>query len=227
MTNVWKEVSTILAGLFSALSVVLVAFYKFRGEKLEYLKSIKEKEQTIVSQRKELENEKIKLDFFSRIYGVNHFNRINDAVNYIFNKTSADRFLILIAVNGKTDFNVVTVIYELRKNKGNDGMKPIYKNVQIDNEYRLMLKTAEKNELVKLETKKMRDSKLKTFYKIEGVSFSHVRFLIRRPIDDNNDFIVFSSLATHRTTDFTDSEVMMSQLQYDGVIIPSIKNILE
>lgn len=221
-----NELSSILVGLFSALSVIIVAFFKWKEAILNYKKAIQEKDDLIRSHEVEKRNIEVKLEFFNRIHSVKFFNDINNAVDKIFKYTSADRFLILIAINGKTDFNIVTSIFERRKDNDKKHVRPRYENIPIDEPYKNMLKEAERKELIKLTTQSMEQSKLKSFYEYEKVNFSHVRFLSRKPIDDDNDFIVFSSLATHGASDFTTMEIVLSQLQFDSIIKPSINEIL-
>lgn len=203
------------------------SLFKMEERLTQLQKAIEEKEHIISLHHIEKRNTEIKLEFYNRIHGVKHFNNINNSVKKIFKYTSADRFMIFIAINGKIDFNVVSSIFELRKELGEPVIRPVYVNVLIDNHYKDMLKLSQGREVVKLITAEMEDSKLKSFYEMEGVNFSHVRFLTRRPIDDENDFLVFSSLATHGASDFTEMETVLSQLQYDSIIKPSINEILD
>lgn len=221
-----NELSSILIGLFSALSVIIVAFFKWKEAILNYKKAIKEKDELIKFHEIDKRNIEVKLEFFNRIHSVKFFNEINNAVDKIFKYTSADRFFIFIAINGKTDFNIVTSIFQRRKDNDKKHVRPKYDNIPIDDSYKNMLKDAQVKEVIKLTTEFMEECKLKGFYEYEKVNFSQVRFLSRKPIDDENDFIVFSSLAKHGDSDFTAMETVLNQLQYDSIIKPSINEIL-
>src|SRR5690606_8543675 len=123
---------------------------------------------------------------------------ISDAVWEIFGKTKADRFLIKIARNGSKDPKYVDVMLDFFKYSEHkvDAVK-IYKNVSIDALYKKMLKDSEFIGFVDLETKAMEAQIWKHYYESEKVNFVRIRPVIRMPIDDMNDFLVFTSVATH------------------------------
>lgn len=177
------------------------------------------------NEKKETEQ---KLDFINRILDLEFINQIGESVNRMFAQTKADRFLILVARNGKVDFNIVSVVFEQHK-KTEFRINAIarYRNVHIDNSYRIMLKDAERYGMVQIETAKMPDSVLKDFYEMEGITFSKVRFLARKPIDNDNDFLVYSSLSTHEKTDFTKREKAYIKTQYEGTIFPCINKMFD
>lgn len=90
-----------------------------------------------------------------------------------------------------------------------------------------MLKEAEVKGSVELETKNMTNSLLKIIYQVEGVNHSNIRHLLRLPIDEGNDVLVYSSIATHEQNAFEDSEKMIFLTQYNSTIIPSLKQIID
>ena len=146
----------------------------------------------------------------------------------IFQETKADRFLILIAKNGITDFRIVNVVFEQHKNKQfRINAIARYRNVQIDDEYKAMLKEAEFRGYVELDTSKMKPSLLRDFYALEGVTHSKIRHLARKPIDEGNDFLIFSSLATHEIDKFTELELAFIKTQYEGIIMPALQKVVD
>jgi len=170
----------------------------------------------------------IKLDFLDRIFDLPFFNELSNSVQRIFNFTKADRFLILIAKNGKDSFNIINVVFEQHNsNKYKINAINRYKNIEIDEDYRDILYKAERVGIVNLKTESMSESSLlKSFYEIEGVTFSRIKFLARKPIDDDNDFLIYSSLATHTSFDFTKIEDAFIKTQYEGTIKPSLEKVL-
>lgn len=178
--------------------------------------------------RKEKDETQVKLKFLDRIMDLEFINQIGESVNRIFEETVADRFLILVAKNGKSDFNVVSVVFEAHKNaKYRINAIARYRNVHIDKQYKNMLKESENYGMVKLETAKMPDSVLKDFYLLEGVKFSKIRHLARRPIDKDNDFLVYSSISTHENKDFDNLDLAFIKTQFDGTIKPCIDKIFD
>lgn len=227
----------LLLGLITVLFTA--GFFRSRSERKREKNQREEEDEKrrLEIEQLKLENEKlksekeeteIKLNFLNRIMDLEFINKISESVNRIFDKTKAERFLILVAKNGKEEFRIVSVVFEAHK-KAEFRINAIarYRNVHIDNEYRNMLKEAERYGVVQLETSKMPDSLLKDFYEMEGVTFSKVRFLARKPIDDNNDFLVYSSISTHEKTDFTKRGLTYIKTEFEGVIMPCIDKIFD
>jgi len=211
----------IIKGLFVLIGVLVPAYLLHKREiakhKLEISKLNLEKKQ-----------DKLKLDFFNRAMDLSRINPIINAVNRLFKETVADRFLILIAINGKTDFNIVSVIFE----QHNDNKHPVnaigtYRNIEVDNAYRNMLKLSEINGAYDIDVSKMNDCILKSFYEYEGVKHSKVRFLDRQKIDNDNDFVIYSSLATHKNKSYNKIEEAIIKTVYESTIIPNIKKVVE
>ncbi|WP_179022073.1 hypothetical protein [Winogradskyella forsetii] len=195
---------------------------------LLHVREIKKKDAEIEKHVQEKSEHKIKADVLDKILDFSSFNIIKTAVDEIFEKTRADRFLILIAINGKIDFNMVSVIFEQHK----DSTYQInaiarYRSLSVDSDYRDMLKRAERYDVVELETIKMEDSLLKDIYTIEAVKFSDIRHLLRIPADSENDILVYSSLATHSAEGFTKLGKRQANIIYDSTIKQTIKEVLQ
>tara|TARA_R110000772_G_C13307950_1_gene439558 strand:+ start:3366 stop:3986 length:621 start_codon:yes stop_codon:yes gene_type:complete len=175
----------------------------------------------------ELKEIKVRNKVLDEVVSITSANYITNAVARIFNNTKADRFLILFAVNGKNHFNVVSVFFEQHKNGDSVNAVARYRNVKIDDRYRAMLKEAELNETVILETNTMKPSLLKDFYELEEVKHAYIKHLSRSKIDDNNDVVLFSSIATHEEKKFTRKELAFANTQYNGTIVPNIEQLLK
>ena len=120
---------------------------------------------------------------------------IQERIDYIFQQTKIDRFLILIAVNGTVDPKVVSVIFEQHKDVEGNSIKvnaiTRYRHLYVDIPYRTMLKNAEVAEGVYMEVHSMPDSYLKEIYTNEKVTSSLVKHIHRVPINEGNDMIIF------------------------------------
>lgn len=221
--------ATLLGIIIPSILTLVVTIINFRKEILIKKMDIKLKEQGKVLEKttKELKDNKLKLSLIDRALDLTAFNQITGSVDRMFSETRADRFLILMAVNGKEDFNVVTVIFEQHKVE-NTKVNAVarYRNVEIDPLYRNMLKLAEVSGVVHLETSKMEDCLLKDFYRIEGVTFSDIRFLLREHVDHENDILVFSSVATHGEDGFTKLGRVRMKTEFEAVIRPELKKVL-
>lgn len=156
------------------------------------------------------------------------FNSLKDIIDEIFIKTSVDRFLILIATNGKTDFKFATAIYEHHKLGSGDttvklsiGDTTRFVKFKFDKLYLDMLKESEIRDRVSVITNEMPESDLKNIYISEGVMESEIYFLKREPLDENNDVIFYCSLATHSEKGFNKIEKSLIKSYVDN-----IKNIM-
>lgn len=206
---------------------IIVAILGLIGTVFSSFYAYKQREGKIKLKR-ELQTHIVRSSIVDRVLNLSHLNTIRKGVNQIFQETKADRFLILIAVNGKSDFNIVSVVFEQHNIKTDINAIARYRNVSIDDYYRKMLKDAERYGVVELDTHNMPiDSLLKNIYDIEDVKYSNVRHLIRESIDDHNDIVIFSSIATHKNEPFNFIEKTFFMTQYDSVIIPSLKKMID
>jgi hypothetical protein len=163
---------------------------------------------------------------------LNKFNLLKDIIDDLFKKTKVDRFLILVAKNGKEDFKFATAIYEQHsdtdKVKLSFGAVGKYVNFQFDDNYKQMLKEAELKGLYRFDAVKEPDSDLKNIYLAEGVKYSSIYFLKRiKDYDgEGNDCILYSSFATHNNQGFDSNDHIAKKIVVDK-IKSSIINELE
>lgn len=215
----------IVISLITAISVIVPAILIYKKDmqklRLDYEKQIN-------AHVKEKKEHKIKADVLDKLLDFASFNQIKSAVDQIFENTRADRFLILIAINGKTDFKIVSVIFEQHKKTEYDvSAIARYRHLEVDRDYRDMLKQAERDGVVHYETSKMHDCLLKQIYLFEKVKFSDVRHIARVPVDDDNDVLLYSSLATHNDKGFTSQGRTFAKITYDSIIKETILEVLK
>jgi len=217
-----------LGVLIGALLTFIIALWKYKDEKKKNKLEIENYELENEKLRRENEEKKEKISFYDDVIKLVFYNAINDAVQDIFIKTKVDRFLVLIARNGKTDFRYVDVVLEFHKTKETDiEAVKIYKNVELDAQYRDMLKASEYYGFVDIETVKMETQILKHYYENEKVTFARIKSALRMPIDDGNDFLVFTSYATHQKENFTEQGKLIIDTMHNSIVKPSIKSLLE
>jgi len=216
----------IIVALISATAVIISAIIAYRAN--VKVKALMLQHQVLsdesLKQKSIIQDREFKIATLDKILNLQSFNEIQDSVNRIFAKTKADRFLILIGVNGTTDFRLVSVIFEQHKNtqyKVNALIR--YRDVEIDNNYRKLLRDTEREGTIDLNIKKMPNQLLKNFYTLENVKYSKMRFLNREHLDKKNDIVIFSSVATHIDEDWTELENTIIKTEYEGSIIHTIK----
>lgn len=189
-----KEIWVAIIGTLSTITATYFAYRQSIKLKRMEIESSK-KDSIILDQQKNFSALSLLMDF-------ELINSIKSRVDFIFNKTSADRFLILIAVNGKVDFNVVSVIYEQYKRDYNEPVTSAienYSHIYIDPHYRKMIKEVERNGSFFFDTDSCEEMcYLKNIYEQEKIFSSLVKFVQRVKIDENNDMIVFCSVASKK-----------------------------
>lgn len=212
-----------LISVFGVITASIIAYIK--DVRVKGLKDqIAEAERKAEEAEAEANERSLKLGALNRLLDFTSFNEIRDSVDRMFDNTKADRFMIIIAMNGQSDFRVISVIFEQHKNKKWKVNAIIrYRDVEIDNQFRKTLKDSEQYGCVDFDVNTMKPQLLKDFYIIEKVKHSKFRFLHRQSIDNKNDVVIYSSIATHEDEPFTSIEETILKTEYEGSIIHSIK----
>jgi len=176
-----------------AVVIALIATYQaIRLEKMR--KEGKRKDTALVESSRNFSALSLLVDF-------ELISSISKRVDDVFHGTKVDRFLLLIAVNGKEAFNVVSVVYE--RHKSSPGRIDLnatgrYSHIQIDAAYKQMLQDVENKGSLLINTDDLpADSLLRNIYETENVTASTICKLVRLPIDQTKDMLLFCSYATH------------------------------
>jgi len=144
-----------------------------------------------------------------------------DAVNTLANIYEAKEAMHknVLKKFGKEDFNFVSVCYEKTKRKSGRGAIYRYVHVEIDDHYRKMLKFVEHNKQTYLNVELMEQCLLKDIYQslVEGVKHSGIHFIARKQVDELNDILIYSSMATTNNEDFSVIEKTTIKLAMDSI----------
>lgn len=219
----------IIVALISALAIIIVAYIAYKKDiqikRLELEKI--ELRNTIDKKNNIIQDRNFKISTSDKILNFQSFNQIKNSVDRIFEKTKADRFLIMIAVNGISDFRIISVIFEQHKDtKYRVNAIIRYRDVEIDDVYKKLLKEVELHGSVDLSIDTMLPQLLRDFYTIENIKHAKMRFLHREQLDPNNDILIYSSVATHDKEPWTNIENTLIKTEYEGSIIHTIKEFL-
>ena len=210
---------TIIVSIIGAIATITVSVLLYRKDL-----RLKEMEIETAIQKEASNQQSIKITALDKLLDFTSFNTIRNSVDSIFENTKADRFMILIAVNGKTDFNVVSVIFEQHKtSKWKVNAIIRYRDVNIDDKFRQLLKDVEYNGELDVKVDDMKPQLLKNFYIIEKLKHVKFKFLHRESVDEDNDVIIYSTVSTHLSTPFTKIENAIIKTEYEGTIIHTIK----
>lgn len=210
-----KELTVLLVALISALSAVLVAYITKRfDKKIKLIEIERDKE------RREKKRTKLELSMLTLFIRYDAYEMIDEQISYLKEHTSLSRFLILFAINGKKDFNTVTVIYEDTRGKQSKGAMKRYVRLPIDSHYRNMLKETEKRGFVNINIEDLPEkSLLRSIYEREDeqVKHSKIIFLDRLHVDEDNDLLLFASAGTHENKEFTPKEKHLIRIATNSI----------
>jgi hypothetical protein len=205
-------VKTIISGFVATITASIAAYAVIYNKK-----DAKKKE-------KEISVLKLELKAISAFFDWELYSIIYEQCNIIFEETKVNRILFLFAINGKTEFQQATAIYEHphKKNK-HYGSGKRYVKVRIDDVYRQYIKKSEKNGDVILNIETMEDGLLKDIYLSakEEVKHSIFKFIKRSSLDGENDAVVYSSVATTESVPFTSVEKTLINNCYSAIIANS------
>lgn len=223
MENIYVQaIATFGLIITTALSLFYNGKYRTLSDKLA--EAVKEKEELSYKiKNAQLEVISNRIRIFKEIRDVRKLYELEKSSEQLFTNTRSDRFLVIVAFNGKSKFNFVTVIYQ----KGADGVVldavETYNHLEIDDAYNTMLKDTERIGFMLLDTLKMDPCLLKDIYMVEGVKHSLIRFVCRETVDDENDIMAFTSTATHEEGEFTLEELTRIHIIHTTIINRIIK----
>ncbi|MFV9552085.1 hypothetical protein [Algibacter sp. PT7-4] len=224
-----------IVSILSAITAFILGALKYRSDqkkkKLE-IENLQLENKKLKIEQEQLKFQKLeqheKLSFYDDIIKLVIVNSIQDSVNELFKITTADRILILTARNGKTNFKTADAIIDFYKNPTQkiDAVR-IYTNVALDQPYIKMLKDTEYYGFFDIETARMTTQILKHFYETEGVKHARVLPIARLPIDDENDFLIYMSIAKHTDVPFTMAEKTSFNLSNNNSFKPNMQKLLK
>ena len=167
-----------------------------------------------------------KLSISPLLISFENLNNLNDTLNDMFTRTTADRFLMLISDNDGSGYQYVSGIFEHHAIKNienfNLSVGAVNKYIKLDTDiyYKKLIEDVRKNSLVKYTTSKMEDSMLKSIYLYEKITYSNVYFLYDIEIENEGKTSVttlFCSIAKHEDSPFTPNDELVMRTVVDKI----------
>lgn len=210
-------ITTILIALIPTIGAIYQTIAKNRLDKRN-----KELDIELERQKIETQHSAIKYDVVTQLLKFSQYQKIYDTVIKMMNDSNVDRFLIFVAVNGKTELRKVTCIFQKYKHDEN-GMDAVsvYKGLKVDNTYVRYLYDTEKHGEITLQAEKIEPSLVKDIYESEGVKWSNWKFICRLNIDGRNDLIAYCSAATFNEEGFNNKDLLAIKLNFESSIKPT------
>jgi hypothetical protein len=225
-----NEIAIALIGGLATIVASLIAYFKdLRAKRTatdntKLLDEIQQLRKTFDESRKIIAEKDLKVDILKKLAELGVFNELTHSVDRIFEKTRADRFLILFSMNGTHELRAVSVAFELRRNPTSSGAIVRYRDVEIDSEYRELIYKLERDGVIDLVRKDMKQQILKDFFTIEGLNTIKLSFVERRHLDADNDIIIFGTLGAEELDAWSDMESAVINSEYEGTIKPIIRS---
>lgn len=207
------------------LGSIITALFLFAGTIYKSNSNKKIKQLEIDLEREKLDKKQIviKYDVVNNLLKFSQYQKIYDAVIRLMEHSSVDRFLVFIAINGKTELNNVTCIFQkFRGDKSTLDAVAVYKNLKVDANYVKLCKKMESDDGLTVHTNDLEPSLIKDIYENEGVKWSRWEFFGRINIDDKNDVIAFGSAATFKDEAFDSQDMLAIKLNVKGVVATEI-----
>jgi hypothetical protein len=201
-----EVMAAIVAGLFSSITALITILIEKNKKIVDLVKN-------------EGHFNKIQSTFNDVFFSSRFLTLTQKKIKEIFKKTRAERFLILYAINGKTSFNTVTVCYEMGFDNKIVWASEMYDKFEIDNPYRSMLKRVEFDHSIILDVAKMEECFLKTVYQSQDEQICHsiICFISRIKINENDDLLIYMSIATKSIDCFEKNELITIKRNCDQI----------
>lgn len=223
MLKNFPEIIKELGVILTALLIPLIGLYKWSVDRKD-----KAKQREIDELNLKNVTNKTNINVLSKLLNLRIFAKFELFAKRIFKLFNADRFLILMAVNGKISPNKTTVIFSEEAFDVKNLIPPSerYVEVPIDDWYKKMLNRIEYIGVEVIKVSEMPNCILKDFYEDEGVVFSIVFFLKRYKLNEENDAILYSSIAMHKEEGWTNSTINIIISMTKNNILPYLDKII-
>lgn len=167
-----------------------------------------------------------KINILKEIFDLQKFSELERLINLICDNTSMDRFTIMFVMNGKIDFNYMTVIYDQSKIDHSIGGTSPYAKFPIDHAYKTLVNKIEKGRPVWHSIPDKTMGNIVDFIELEGIK--HIMYLkVKRiPIDEFNDIVVYLSISSTDEEKLPKIDQRKVELITAGKIVPKLEDLL-
>jgi len=213
---------------------VIVEIIKFVGliatPILGYVTAKKVKENKSIKADNELLKDNVyqtKVRVLKELFDLQHFAQLERYINLVWDTTPMDRFTIMFVMNGKINFNYLTVIHDQSSIDHKLGGASPYAKFSIDQSYKNLVHKIEKGRPVWYDIPAKEIGEMNDFIELEGIK-KIVFFLVKRiPIDEFNDIVVYLSFSSTTEHDFDKLDTRRVELITSGKITPKLEDLLE
>lgn len=197
-----------LLKFLGVIAPVVLGFYTFSMNRKD-----KKQKQEIESLKQEKIASKFNIGLLSNLMKLKLYGSLERTSRILFKRTKAVRVLVFVAINGKVEPKKVYALYG--EKIVNVQVDEEYKGVEIDKPYVEMLHDLERKGQMLIDVMKMPKCMLKDIYFKEEITFSYLKFIKRYHLTEEDDAIVYMSIATDDDKGFdsielTDIDIIVS-----------------
>lgn len=158
------------------------------------------------------------------VFNLRRFSILEKEIKRLLYNTRIDRFTILFVMNGKTDFDYLTVLFDQILGAEGGGVSA-YNKFKVDDIYKATIKEIELHKYKWIDTRQNFGIVGEEF-RIEGIYEALFNFVERVRIDSFNDVILYSVASTHSPRKLTEKERRVIQLITRQKIKPMVQEII-
>ena len=208
-------IETLLTALIAFLTL-LFSFYKYQTDRKD-----KKQREEIIALKQEKTASGFNIGLLSNLMKLNLYGSLERVTKVIFKRTKATRVLVFVAINGKVEPKKVYALF----GEKDDGFQidEEFKGVEIDQPYIDMLHHLEHKSDLLIDTMKMEKGMLKNIYFSEQITYSYLKFVKRYHLTEEDDAIVYMSIATDNENAFNKLELT----EIDLKVSTKYKNIID
>lgn len=160
------------------------------------------------------------------IYDLQRFSLLEKEIKKVLINTPMDRFTIIVVVNGTSNFDYLTVLFDQILGDTKTGGTSPYSKLKIDEVYQDIIKDLEKTDKVLWRDTSDKLGDIATFLSLEGITKTAWTFVDRIQLDTFNDMVMFCSMTTTHEKEITEKERKYTELILTGRIVPLVRKII-
>jgi len=232
----WTQVFAFLGTAGTAVMAYLRQQASARAKQRQRENEIKEK--ALQLEKAKLEKEKkvnellkdniytTKLRTLKQVFDVKSFSRLESMIREGMNGTPFDRFTIMFLMNGKVEFNFMSVIFDQHQNKPMVGLDSPYSKIRIPEDYHEIITSLPQGRGHWIKAPFEEVSTMAEYMRLEEIK-QIGWFKIRRiALDDFNDLLVYCSWSTQLDKEVTWRDKRKLELLTTGRIVPVVVALL-
>jgi hypothetical protein len=221
----------LISSFLQWIGAVSVPLFAYLGIRYQYRK--KPDKAKLDCENLEKENEFLKENLFStklvalkELFDITLFRKLETSYKELFEKTKIDRFTVMFMMNGKVNFNYMSVLYDIHKSNPNVGDVPLYIKLKIDDQYRKMISNLTPTEAYWSDSAS-NIGKMSDYLELEKIN-SIGWFKVKRiALDDYNDLLAYLSLSSEDKEPLTRIERRRIELFVFSTLLPLLREIIE